>query len=40
MSMTNIDENKAIAMVKRELGFDNVIAANKGDIVELVKEEF
>lgn len=40
MSMTNIDENKAIAMVKRELSFDNVIAANKGDIVELVKEEF
>ena len=40
MSMTNIDENKAVAMVKRELGFDNVIAANKGDIVELVKEEF
>ena len=40
MSMTNIDENKAISMVKRELGFDNVIAANKGDIVELVKEEF
>lgn len=40
MSMTNIDENKAIAMVKRELGFDNVIAANKGNIVELVKEEF
>lgn len=40
MSMTNIDENKAIAMVKRELGFDNVIAANKGDIVELIKEEF
>lgn len=40
MSMTNIDENKAIDMVKRELGFDNVIAANKGDIVELVKEEF
>ena len=40
MSMTNIDENKAIAMVKRELGFDNVIAANKGDIVELVKAEF
>ena len=40
MSMTNIDENKAIAMVKRELGFGNVIAANKGDIVELVKEEF
>ena len=40
MSMTNIDENKAIAMVKRELGFENVIAANKGDIVELVKEEF
>ena len=40
MSMTNIDENKAVAMVKRELGFDNVIAANKGDIVELIKEEF
>ena len=40
MSMTNIDENKAVAMVKRELGFDNVIAAKKGDIVELVKEEF
>lgn len=40
MSMTNIDENKAVAMVKRELGFDNVIAANKGNIVELVKEEF
>ena len=40
MSMTNIDENKAVAMVKRELGFDNVIAANKCDIVELVKEEF
>ena len=40
LSDTNSDEKEFVQRVKRELGFDNVIAANKGDIVELVKEEF
>lgn len=40
MSMTNIDENKAIAMVKRELGFDNVVVADRGMEIEIQKSEF
>ena len=40
MSMTNIDENKAIAMVKRELGFDNVVVADSGMEIEIQKSEF
>lgn len=40
MSMTNIDENKAIAMVKREVGFDNVVVADRGIEIEIRKSEF
>lgn len=40
MSMTNIDENKAIAMVKREVGFDNVVVADRGMEIEIQKSEF
>lgn len=40
VSMTNIDENKAIAMVKRELGFDNVVVADRGMEIEIQKSEF
>ena len=40
MSMTNIDENKAIAMVKREVGFDNVVVADIGMEIEIQKSEF
>ena len=40
MSMTNIDENKAIAMVKREVGFDNVVGADSGMEIEIQKSEF
>lgn len=40
MSMTNIDENKAIAMVKREVGFDNVVVADRGMEIEIRKSEF
>ena len=40
MSMTNIDENKAIAMVKREVGFDNVVVADSGMEIEIQKSEF
>lgn len=40
MSMTNIDENKAISMVKRELGFDNVVVADSGMEIEIQKSEF
>ena len=40
MSMTNIDENKAIAMVKIEVGFDNVVVADRGVEIEIQKSEF
>ena len=40
MSMSNIDENKAIAMVKREVGFDNVVVADSGKEIEIQKSEF
>ena len=40
MSMNNIDENKAIAMVKREVGFDNVVVADSGMEIEIQKSEF
>ena len=40
MSMTNIDENKAVAMVKRELVFDNVVVADSGMEIEIQKSEF
>ena len=40
MSMTNIDENKAIAMVKREVGFANVVVADSGMEIEIQKSEF
>ena len=40
MSDSNIDEKKAVQRVKDELSFSNVVAASKGLIVELNKEEF
>ena len=40
MSMTNIDENKAIETIKREVGFDNVVVADRGMEIEIQKSEF
>ena len=40
MSMTNIDENKAIDTIKREVGFDNVVVADSGMEIEIQKSEF
>lgn len=40
MSMTNIDENKAIDTIKREVGFDNVVVADRGMEIEIQKSEF
>lgn len=40
MSMTNIDEKKAIDTIKRELGFDNVVVADRGMEIEIQKSEF
>ena len=40
MSMTNIDENKAIDTIKREVGFDNVVVADRGLEIEIQKSEF
>lgn len=40
MSDSNIDEKKAVQRVKDELSFSNVVAASKGLVVELNKEEF
>lgn len=40
MSMTNIDENKAIETIKREVGFDNVVVADCGTQIEIQKSEF
>ena len=40
MSMTNIDENKAIETIKREVGFDNVVVADSGMEIEIQKSEF
>ena len=40
MSMTNIDEKKAVDTIKREVGFDNVVVANSGMEIEIQKSEF
>ena len=40
MSMSNIDENKAINTIKREVGFDNVVVADSGMEIEIQKSEF
>lgn len=40
MSMTNIDENKAVDTIKREVGFDNVVVADSGMEIEIQKSEF
>ena len=40
MSMSNIDENKAINTIKREVGFDNVVVADRGLEIEIQKSEF
>ena len=40
MSMSNIDENKAIDTIKREVGFDNVVVADRGMKIEIQKSEF
>ena len=40
MSMSNIDENKAIDTIKREVGFDNVVVADSGMEIEIQKSEF
>ena len=40
MSMSNIDENKAIDTIKREVGFDNVVVADRGLEIEIQKSEF
>ena len=40
MSMTNIDESKAIDTIKREVGFDNVVVADRGMEIEIQKSEF
>ena len=40
MSMSNIDERKAIDTIKREVGFDNVVVADRGMEIEIQKSEF
>ena len=40
MSMSNIDENKAIETIKREVGFDNVVVADSGMEIYIQKSEF
>ena len=40
MSMTNIDENNAVDTIKREVGFDNVVVADRGLEIEIQKSEF
>ena len=40
MSMTNIDEKKAVDTIKREVGFDNVVVADSGMEIEIQKSEF
>ena len=40
MSMTNIDEKKAVDTIKREVGFDNVVVADRGLEIEIQKSEF
>ena len=40
MSMSNIDEKKAIDTIKREVGFDNVVVADRGLEIEIQKSEF
>ena len=40
MSKSNIDAKKAVDKVKFELGFQNVYAANSGDVYQMIKTEF
>lgn len=40
MSMTNIDEKKAVDTIKRDVGFDNVVVADSGMEIEIQKSEF
>ena len=40
MSMTNIDEKNAVDTIKREVGFDNVVVADRGLEIEIQKSEF
>lgn len=40
MSKSNIDAKKAVEKVKFELGFQNVYAANSGDVYQMIKTEF
>ena len=40
LSDTNSDEKEFVQRVKRELGFENVVYAQRGLEIELVKSEF
>lgn len=40
LSSTNINPNDAVKRVRRELGFENVVYAQRGLEIELVKSEF
>ena len=40
LSSTNINPNEAVKRVRRELGFENVVYAQRGLEIELVKSEF
>ena len=40
LSLTNINPNDAVKRVRRELGFENVVYAQRGLEIELVKSEF
>ena len=40
LSSTNINPNEAVKRVRRELGFKNVVYAQRGLEIELVKSEF
>ena len=40
LSSTNINPNDAVKRVRRELGFENVVYAQQGLEIELVKSEF
>ena len=40
LSSTNINPNVAVKRVRRELGFENVVYAQRGLEIELVKSEF
>ena len=40
LSSTNINPNEAVKRVRKELGFENVVYAQRGLEIELVKSEF